>query len=177
MKSRNLFIPALGAVFALMTGAALSADVAAQSPRTAAAQAAGDLISRAERAVIDFLAACVSHDAQGLHNVTTSDVRIEYTLDDPGTYLGMDAGSLIAECAANTVAGNSGTHVANLWIFPTGDANAVFVQYDAPAGSVDTMSHRQLALVEMRGDRISRFLNFAAVPPSMVASTIPGDRN
>lgn len=177
MKSRNPFIPALGVVFALMTGAALSADVAAQSPRTVVAHAAGDPISRAERAVTDFLAACASHDAQGLHSVTTSDVRIEYMLDDPGTYLSMEADSLIAECAANAVADNSGSHVANLRIFPTGDANAVFVQYDAPAGSVETMSHRQLALVEMRGDRISRILNFAGVPPSMVASTIPGARN
>jgi len=177
MKSRTLFFPALSVVLTLAAGPALAADVAAQVPRTAAAQAAGDLSSRAERVITDFLAACVLHDAQGLHSVTTHDVRIEYALADPGTYVGMDTNSLIAECAANTPAGNSESYVSNLWIFPTDDVNVVFVQYDAPAGSSGTMSHAQLALVEMRGDRISRILNFAAVPPSMVASTIPGDRN
>ncbi len=172
MKRHNLFIPAFGAVLALAADAVLSADVAAQVPRTVAAQTAGDLISRAERAITGFFAACVSRDAQGLNNVTTNDVRIDYTLDDPGTYLSMDASSLIAACAANTLAGNSGSHVANLWIFPTDDANAVFVQYDAPARSAEAMSHRQLALVEMRGDRISRMLNFAAVPAFSVAGTV-----
>lgn len=177
MKSCNLFVPALSAVLALGADAALSADVAAQVPRTGAAQTAGDLISRTERAFTDFLTACVSHDADGLNSVTTNDVRIEYTLDDPGTYLSMDASSLIAHCAANTPAGNSESHVSNLWIFPTEDANAVFVQYEAPAGTVGTMSHRQLALVEMRGDRISRMLNFAAMLPSIVVSRGPGDGN
>lgn len=177
MKSRTLFFPALSVVLTLAAGPALSAVVAAQAPRTVAAQAAGDLISRAERAFIHLLAACVSHDAPGLNSVTTSDVRIEYTLADPGTYLGMDASSLIAECAANTLAGNSESYVSNLWIFPTDDTNSVFVQYDAPARSAETVSHRQLVLVEMRGDRISRLLNFAAVLPSIVASAVPGDRN
>ena len=172
MKCHNLFIPTLGAVLTLAADVALSADVAAQVPRTAAAQTASDLISRAELAITDFFAACVSRDAQGLNNVTTNDVRIEYTLDDPEAYLSMDACSLIADCAANTPAGDSESHVSILWIFPTGDANAVFVQYDAPTGSAETMSHRQLALVEMRGDRISRMLNFAAVPPFSVASTV-----
>ncbi len=173
MKSCNLVIPALGTMLTLAANAPLAADVAAQVPRTLAAQTAADLISKAERAIIGYVAACGSRDTQGLDSVTTSDVRIEYTLDDPGTYLSMDASSLIAACAANTLAGNSGSHVANLWIYPTHDANAVFVQYDASAGSAQKIPHRQLALVEMRGDRISRMLNFAAPPLSIaVASTV-----
>ena len=172
MKSHNLFIPALGTMLTFATGATLAADVAAQVPRTAAAQTAADLISSVERAITGYVAACVSRDARGLNSVTTEDVRIEYALDTPGTYFSLDANSLIADCAANTPADNSESHVSNLWIFPTHDSNAVFVQYDAPAGSAETLSHRQLALVEMRGDRISRMLNFAAVPSPIIASAV-----
>ena len=137
-------------------------------PSTAAAQTSAKLISRAERAINGFVAACAVRDARGLSDVTTSQVRVEYALDEPGTYLSMDASSLLAACAAN----NAGSRVSNLWIFPTNDANTVFVQYDAQ--STETGSHGQLALVELKGDRIARMLNFAALPQSFVAGLVHG---
>jgi hypothetical protein len=40
----------------------------------------------------------------------------------------------------------------------------VFVQFDAPAAA-GAPSQRQLALVEMRGERIARIVNFSVTPP------------
>ena len=171
MKTCNLSVPVLGVLLTLTTMTALSGETGAHVPDTAAARAAADVIARAERAVTTYVDACVARDAQTLNRVTTRDARVEYTLEDPGTYLSMDASSLIAACAANTPTGKPGSVAANFWIFPTNDADTVFVQYDAPSGT-DSVSHRQLALVEMRGDRISRMLNFAAMPPAVVASTL-----
>lgn len=168
MKRYHLLAPVLGMALTLAADVAMCVDEPAQVPSTAAAQTAVKLISRAERAINGFVAACVARDARALSSVTTSQVRVEYALDEPGTYLSMDASSLLAACAAN----NAGSRVSNLWIFPTNDANTVFVQYDAQ--SPETGSHGQLALVELKGDRITRMLNFAALPQSFVAGLVHG---
>jgi hypothetical protein len=171
MKNCNLFVLALSAPLTLAASAAISADGKAHVPHTAAAASAADLISRVERAVNGYVAACVSRDAQGLDSVTTSDVRIEYALSDPGAYFSLDASSLISACTAS-IGSDSGSRPVNLWIYPTHDADAVFVQYDAPSGSAESNSRRQIALVEMRGDRIYRMVNFAAAPPYIVANAV-----
>ena len=168
MKRYHLLAPVLGMALSLAADVAMCADQTAQVPSTAAAQSAAKLISRAERAINGFVAACVARDARALGSVTTGQVRVEYALEEPGTYLSMDASSLLAACAAN----NAGSRVSNLWIFPTNDANTVFVQYDAQ--STEAGSHGQLALVELKGDRISRMVNFAALPESFVASLVHG---
>ena len=168
MKRYQLLAPFLGVALTLAADIAMCADNKPNVPSTAAAQTSAKLISRAERAINGFVAACAVRDARGLSNVTTSQVRVEYALDEPGTYLSMDASSLLAACAAN----NAGSRVSNLWIFPTNDANTVFVQYDAQ--STETGSHGQLALVELKGDRIARMLNFAAVPQAFVAGLVHG---
>ena len=151
MKRYQLLAPFLGVALTLAADIAMCADDKLNVPHTAAAQTSAKLISRAERAINGFVAACAVRDARRLSDVTTSQVRVEYALDEPGTYLSMDASSLLAACAAN----NAGSRVSNLWIFPTNDANTVFVQYDAQ--STETGSHGQLALVELKkGDRISQ---------------------
>ena len=43
--------------------------------------------------------------------------------------------------------------IADVWVFPTGDANTVFVRY-----TVDTSEH--LLLVEMKGDQIAALRDF-----------------
>ncbi len=170
MKRYYLLAPVLGVALTLAADIAMCADQTAQVPSTAAAQTSAKLISRAERAINGFVAACVARDARALGSVTTSQVRVEYALDEPGTYLSMDASSLLAACAAN----NASSRVSNLWIFPTNDANTVFVQYDAQ--STESGSRGQLALVEMKGDRIAKMLNFAALPQSFVAGLVHGAR-
>ncbi len=168
MKPYPLLASFLCVALTLAVEVALSSDQKALVPSTAAAQTSAKLISRAERAINGFVAACVARDARALGSVTTGQVRVEYALDEPGTYLSMDASSLLAACAAN----NTGSRVSNLWIFPTNDANTVFVQYDAQ--STESGSHGQLALVELKGDRIARMLNFAALPESFVAGLVHG---
>ena len=73
---------------------------------------------------------------------------MEYALDEPGTYLSLDASSLLAACAAN----NSGSRVSNLWIFPTNDANTVFVQYDAPTAETGLTWAARARRIERRPD-------------------------
>ena len=157
-------IAALCTTFAL--AAAAQAPNTVQVPRTAAARAAGDLIARAERAITGYVAACASRDVKCLNAVTTDDVRIEFVLDEPGMYLALDSDSLMASC----MPGVSPPRDARVWIFPTNDTDAVFVQYDASAPSSEATSQPQLVLVEMRGDQIARMRNFAAVPTAMVSS-------
>jgi hypothetical protein len=148
-------------VFALAFAAdAAHASEMAQVPQSAAAQAAAGAILRAERAIIGYVSACASNDAQDLNSVLTEDARIEFALDEPGTYLSIDASSWAGDCAASTHSGDS-PQISNLWIFPTLDANALFVQYDVPA-STGSMRERQLVLIEMRGDRIVRMVNFSS---------------
>jgi hypothetical protein len=46
---------------------------------------------------------------------------------------------------------NSGAHLSNLWVFPTADANTVFVRY-----TLDGTSTEHLLMVEMDGTRIAQ---------------------
>jgi hypothetical protein len=164
MKRCNMMFVPLGVLVAF----AVNADVTAKAPRIAAAQNAAGMMSHAQRAITSFVAACASRDAARLNSVTTDDVRIEYALEDPGSYLSVDAASLITACTAQSAPSNTGPGVANLWIFPTSDANAVFVQYDLTAGAAEG-PRRQLALVELRGERIARMLNYSGAPQSLLA--------
>jgi hypothetical protein len=165
MKRCNMIFVPLGVLIAL----AAHADVTAKTPRIAAAQNAAGVISHAQRAITSFVAACASRDAARLNSVTTDDVRIEYALEDPGSYLSVDAASLITACAAQADASSTGPRIANLWIFPTSDASTVFVQYDLTAGAEGPPQRRQLALVELRGERIARMLNYSGAPQALVA--------
>ena len=170
MNRSIALIPAFGALLTLAAIGARSSDFTeahrtkAHVPQTAAARNWADLIARTEHALGDYVAACASGEGQALSRVTTDDLRIEYTLREPGTYVGVD-GNTAANCAA--IAG-LGARTSNLWIFPT-NASVVFVQYDVPT-SADAASQRRLALVEMRGARISRIVNFSAPPAELVAA-------
>lgn len=137
---------------ALVTAAACYAmlslsDVGAQVP--------DDLTGRAGRAIEGYVAACAKGEASALNKVTTEDMRLEYALDEPGTFLSIDANSIASGCGPLLFAE---ARIANWSILPTADDSAVFVHYDMPEG-------RQLALVEMRGDRIARIVNYSGLPP------------
>ena len=72
----------------------------------------------------------------------------------PSTELAARSADLIDRAVRAIVAREGGSHVARLWVFPTGDANAVFVHYRTIA-DVDahepgpTVEH--LVLLEMSG--------------------------
>jgi SnoaL-like domain len=134
-------------------------------PATAQAAASANLIARADRALRDYVAACSTGDEEALARIVTSDAVVEYTLEEPGTYLAVEAAVLSANRWVNTGPIGARAHISKLWIFPTNDSNAVFVHYTigsdvrSPGRRPDS---EHLALLEMRGDRIFRMRNFSA---------------
>jgi hypothetical protein len=166
MKCLNASVIAIGAVLTCAAHPARPAEIAIRVPDTAAARSAAGLISRAERAIRRYLDACESPDAHEPRDIVTQDARIEYTLDNPEAYLSLEGISLFAGCATPAA---STLQPKTLWIYPTAVSNAVFVQYDMPAAGDGTMS-QQIALVEMRGERIHRMRNFGAPPAPLMAA-------
>jgi len=164
MKTCTWFASVLGVALTLTSAAAVAAEPKAHVPQTEAAKARAELIARVQHAMNGYAAACAERNVDRLAEVTTSDVRMEYALDEPGTWLGADAMLLLDLCGS---VGDS--RMTNLWIFPTGHADTVFVQYEAPATAADPAAQQQLALVEMRGDRIARIVSFAETPPALLA--------
>ncbi len=65
------------------------------------------------------------------------------------------------------------SRVSNLWIYPTNDHNAVFVQYELrePSG---TRSQRQLAVIELNGRQVTRIVDIAGIPATRVANAASG---
>ena len=128
------------------------------------AAASANLIARAARALRDYVAACSTGDDEAVARIVTSDAVVEYVLEEPGTYLVVKAAALSAKLSGNAKKTGTGAHISNLWIFPTNDSNAVFVHYTtsfdarSPAEPPDS---EQLALLEMRGDRIVKIRNFS----------------
>jgi hypothetical protein len=168
MKCRDASLLAVGTALTLAGNPARPSENLARVPDIDAARHAAGLISRADRAIRRYLDAC--HSNRDALEVVTSDARIEYTLDSPGALLSLDASSIFASCGS---IGIPGAQPVNLWIFPTGEENAVFVQYDIPSsGPVSNggAAERQVALVEMRGERIQRMRNFGAVPELLLAT-------
>jgi len=134
-------------------------------PATPHAAASENIIARADRALRDYVAACSAGDDAVIARIVTSDAVVEYALEEPGTYLVVEAAALSANPSGNAKQAGAGAYISNLWIFPTNDPNAVFVQYTT---SSDVRSPAQLpdsehlALLEMRGDRIFKMRYFSA---------------
>ncbi|MBS0419699.1 MAG: hypothetical protein JSR66_18460 [Proteobacteria bacterium] len=63
--------------------------------------------------------------------------------------------------------------VSDLWIYPTNDSNSVFVQYELQDAD-GNRSQRQLALIELRGQQISRIVDLAGIPATRMASATAG---
>ena len=135
------------------------------TPETALATAEANLIARADRALRDYVAACLTGDDEAIARIVTSDAVVEYALEEPGMYLVVQAPALTTNRSGTAKQAGAGASISKLWIFPTNDSNVVFVQY---ATSSDVRSPTQLrnpehlALLEMRGDRISKMRYFSA---------------
>jgi hypothetical protein len=134
-------------------------------PATPHAAADANLIARADRALRDFVAACSTGDDEAIARIVTSDAVVEYVLEEPGTYLVVEAAALSANRSGNAKQPGAGAYISNLWIFPTNDSNAVFVQYTTSSdvrSSAQLPDSEHLALLEMRGDRIFKMRYFSA---------------
>src|SRR5690348_1114332 len=157
MNLRHGCVAGLGVLFAFSALGAHSSEPAAPAalkatvPQTAAAKSSAALLSRAEHAFNGFVAACASGDAKEASSVTMRDLQLETPLGEPNGYRGLEVHSMTARCRA---VGGRGAHVSNLWIYPTNDDTSVFVQYTVKLPGAAPQA--QLALMEMRGERISR---------------------
>jgi hypothetical protein len=128
-------------------------------PATAQAAASANLIARADRALRDYVAACSRGDEEAIARIVTSDAVVEYALEEPGTYLAVEAAALSANRSLNAERTGTGVHISNLSIFPTNDSNTVFIHYTTGSdvrSTTELPGSEHLALLEMRGDRIFR---------------------
>ena len=138
---------------------------AGRIPATPPAAASANLIARADRALRDYVAACSTGDIEAFAHIVTSDAVVEYALEEPGTYVAVEAAALSAKRSDNSKLTGTEAHISNLWLYPTNDPNVVFVHYTTrsdvrpPAQLPDT---EHLALIEMRGDRIFKMRNLGA---------------
>jgi ketosteroid isomerase-like protein len=153
------------AVLLLTNSITTLADEPTHTPATSQSKLNAAVISNVDHALRDYLLACSTHDAQAIGHSVTSDAVFEYALEEPGSYVTVDATSLRAHCSSDASTKHSPTDVSNLWIFPTGDSNYVFVRYTTSAAAESGVAEERsqhLALVEMRGDRIAKLRDFTS---------------
>lgn len=93
----------------------------------------------------------------------------------PSTVQAAKARELIDRASRAFLARVSGERISELWVFPTGDANAVFVCYttinEAVPASVKSGAGetRHIALLEMQGEQIASLHDFAAPSVTLAA--------
>jgi len=175
--NRSIFGLAATVLLTLTVQSGFGAEPA-HVPAIPQSAASANLIARADRALREYVAACSTGDNEAIARIVTSDAVVEYALEEPGAYLAVEASALSANRSANVQRTRPGVRISNLWVFPTNDSNAVFVQYTT---SSDVRSPAQLpdsehlALLEMRGDRIVKIRNFSADagnPSTLEASAV-----
>jgi len=150
------------------------------------AAASANLIARADRALRDYVAACSTGNEEAIARIVTSDAVLEYALEEPGTYLTVEAAALSANRSVNAEPTGTGAHISNLWIFPTSDSNTVFIHYtigSAVRSPAELPDSEHLSLLEMRGDRIFKMRmlganagNLSALEASVVTRAIASSR-
>src|SRR5258705_9691090 len=89
------------------------------APATALAAAEASLISRAERALRGYVAACSTGDDEAIARIVTSDAVVEYALKEPGMYLVVEPAALTANRSGDAKQAGAGASILKLWIFPT----------------------------------------------------------
>ena len=155
-------------------------------PATPQAAASANLIARADRALRDYVAACSTGNEEAIARILTIDAVVEYALEEPGTYLTVEAAALSAHRSVVAEPARTGAHISNLWIFPTSDSNTVFIHYTIGSGvrsPAELPDSEHLALLEMRGDRIFKMRmlganagNLSALEASVVTRAIASSR-
>jgi hypothetical protein len=143
-------------------------------PATARTEAIANLIDRADHALRTYIAACSKGDGEAVRRIVTDDALFEYMLRDPGAHLSVDGAALSATVPGNSrQKGPEAPLDVDLWIFPTNDSSAVFVQY-AIGSSTQPPARapvaRYLAMIDMRGDRIFKMRDFTIDGSTLVRS-------
>ena len=87
----------------------------AQVPAIPQSAASANLIARADRALRDYVAACSSGDVEAFARIVTSDAVVEYALEEPGTYLVVEAAALSAKRSGNAKQAGAGASIWDLY--------------------------------------------------------------
>jgi hypothetical protein len=157
------FLLTAAALLSVNSVPSFAADHATSVPDTPQARISADVISRADRAIRDYILACSLNDGPTIGEAVINDAVFEFALDEPGSFLTVDATSLRAHCAVDEQGKGTAVRISNVWIFPTGDSNSVFVHYTTSAGTDQravAAESEHLALLEMRGNRIAKLRDF-----------------
>jgi hypothetical protein len=91
----------------------------------------------------------------------------------PATELAARSADVIDRAIRALVAREGASRISKLWVFPTGDDNAVFVHYRTTA---DVDAHEpgptteHLVMLEMSGERIAKVHDLTTAPSSLVTA-------
>lgn len=97
----------------------------------------------------------------------------DVTASVPSTELAARSSDLIDRAIRALVKIEGESRITRLWVFPTGDPNAVFVHYRTTA---DADAHEpgpsteHLVLLEMSGEQVAKLHDLTRAPASVVAS-------
>jgi hypothetical protein len=127
--------------------------------------------NRVTEAVEGYVNAMSTHDVNSLSKVFTEDAMVEFVTDASEARLAVHADSLLDDAAPAGEGPRS--RVANVRVFPTKDANVVFVQYDIVSDAANHTGDTagRLAMIEMRGERIERMTNFNGTDAALANSS------
>jgi ketosteroid isomerase-like protein len=156
MKSPGILVATAATLLALGSTHIFAGEPVYNSPNTAQARDASDLLQRGARAISAYVSACAQHKWQRLDETITPDAVFEYLQADPGTYLTLDAIAVDDYCKAL----DKGLHVTASRTFPTNDPNSMFVEYEAKPDESSTKVDEHLVLLTMRGGKIARIRDF-----------------
>jgi hypothetical protein len=159
-KILGLGLTLSAAILAAPAGAADHAD----SSVLGTAKTAASFSDATRRAVNEFVDAYANHNAAGLAHATTGDFEVQYGLAQTGTYVTVDEDALVASWRDAGVNSSVRDEHSTVAIFPTADAHVVFVTYRIPGAA----GGEQIALLELRGNRVARAHDLIASAPEFV---------
>lgn len=144
---------------------AFAADAAPQTNAVSSTQDSDDLIVRVQRALARYGAACAIHDREAILDSMTSFAVIEYAGASADRFVAVNALTTEA-CWQGLVTLRDHSIDRPMVVYRTNEPNAVFIEYTLSIGwGAEAKSIRDLALVEIEGDRIARIRDYAAPVP------------
>jgi hypothetical protein len=149
MKAIVIFALASFSIFALHPASARASDRVFRVPAGLSATRDVRTAESARTALSKYVEFCTARDDATYSQAFTRDAVIEYPEEIEGQYKAQDI--LLSECWSLVAHFSDTPRVGSVWIFPSGRADTVFVQYgrgsSAGAG---------VALVQMRDELIQR---------------------
>ncbi len=160
---RSRFILAVAACSLLVFGSeyTIAANATLHFPATAQAYRDQDLLARAAHALERYVAACRLHERKDLTHFVIRGLAVEYLSASAGIIEpSADLTTPSDLCVGARAMAGSG-HLSNLWVFPTGAPDAVYVEFGLNTGGrPNATSADHVAMLIMHGDRIARLRIF-----------------